>query len=83
MVKCRGMMGQDPSEVCDNLRTFLHQFTTAVQFVHLHLFDGNKDVVNMWLQSFPFAYFSFARVVDNFEEGQREALCILMMQDFY
>ena len=34
----------------------------------------DRDVVSRWLQSFPFTYFSFARIGDNFEEGQREAL---------
>ena len=74
VVKCRGMIGQDPSEAYDILRTCLHQFVSGVQLIHLHCFDGDSDVVNRWLQSFPFTYFSFARVVDTFEEGQREAL---------
>ena len=74
VVKCRGMMDQDPSEAYDILRTCLHQFVSGVQLIHLHCFDGDSDVVNRWLQSFPFTYFSFARVVDTFEEGQREAL---------
>ena len=74
VVKCRGMVGQDPSEAYDILRTCLHQFLSDVQLIHLHCFDGDSDVVNRWLQSFPFTYFSFARVVDTFEEGQREAL---------
>ena len=70
VVKCRGMVGQDPSEAYDILRTCLHQFVPGVQLIHLHCFDGDSDVVNRWLQSFPFTYFSFARVVDTFEEGQ-------------
>ena len=74
VVKCRGVMGEDPSEAYDILRTCLHQFVPGVQLIHLHCFDGDNDVVSRWLQSFPFTYFSFARVVDNFEEGQRDAL---------
>ena len=74
VVKCRGMVGQDPSEAYDILRTSLHQFVPGVQLIHLHCFDGDSNVVDRWLQSFPFTYFSFARVVDTFEEGQREAL---------
>ena len=74
VVKCRGVMGEDPSEAYDILRTCLHQFVPGVQLIHLHCFDGDNDVVSRWLQSFPFTYFSFARIVDNFEEGQRDAL---------
>ena len=66
VVKCIGMMGQDPSEAYGIQRTFLHHFVLGVQLIHMHCFDGNKDVVNRWLQFFPFTCFSFVRIVDNF-----------------
>ena len=74
MLGTRGMIGQDPSEAYNILRTCLHKFVPGVQLIHLHFFDGNKLLINRWLQFFPFTYFSFARVVDNFREGQREVL---------
>ena len=36
VVKCIGMMGQDPSETYDILRTCLHQFVLGVQLIHPH-----------------------------------------------
>ena len=74
VVKSRNMMSLDPSEAYDILRTCLHQFVPGVQLLHLHYFKCNSEFVNRWLQSFHFISFSFARVVDNFEEGQRESL---------
>ena len=73
-VKCRGVAGEDPSEAYDTLRMALNQFVTGVQVIHLHCFDGNKEVVDRWLSSFTLTYFSFARVVDHFTDDQRAAL---------
>ena len=53
VVKCHGVMGEDPSEAYDISRMCLHQFVPGVQLIHLHCFDGDSDVVSRWLQSFP------------------------------
>ena len=73
-VKSRGVAEEDPSEAYDALRMALNQFVTGVQVIHLHCFDGNKEVVDRWLSSFTPTYFSFARVVDHFTDDQRASL---------
>ena len=42
--------------------------------VQLHCFTGSKEVVEEWLESFPYTYFSFTNMVSRFTTRQRRAL---------
>ena len=42
--------------------------------VQLHCFTGSKEVVDEWLESFPYTYFSFTNMVSRFTTRQRRAL---------
>ena len=74
VVKCRGMLGQYPSEVFDVLRTTLHIYVPGIQLVHFTCFTGDLQVVEKWLESFPQTYFGFSKRVDTFDERQKDAL---------
>ena len=73
VVKCRGILGKDPSEAFDVLRTTLHLHVPGTQLVHFTCFTGEAQV-EKWLESFPQAYFAFSKDVDTFDEGQKDAL---------
>ena len=45
VVKCRGMLGQDPSEAFDVLRTTLYIHVPGTQLVHFTCFTGNHQGV--------------------------------------
>ena len=42
--------------------------------VQLHCFTGSKEVVEEWLESLPYTYFSFTNMVSRFTTRQRRAL---------
>ena len=74
VVKCQGMLGQDPSDAFDVLRTTLHMHVPGTQLVHFTCFTGDHHVVEKWLKSFPQTYFGFSKRVNTFEECQKDAL---------
>ena len=74
VVKCRGMLSQDPSEAFDVLRTTLHINVPGTQLVHFTCLTGDHQVVEKWLESFPQTYFGFRKRINTFNERQKDAL---------
>ena len=52
----------------------LREHCPAEQRIQLHCFNGGVDIVNLWREKFPNAYFSFSGMVDSFNREQQRAL---------
>ena len=52
----------------------LQKTVSPRQFIHLHCFSGDSELVSDWLAEFPNVYFGFTYMVSNFSAAQLEGL---------
>ena len=58
----------------DHLLKLLKTHIPNEMRLYLHSFQGHKDTLNKWRETFPNCYFGFNRSVENFSTAQQEAL---------
>jgi Tat protein secretion system quality control protein TatD with DNase activity len=77
VLHCRGAKKtvQSSSEACLNLLYLVQAaLKSRDQKIHLHCYNGSKEVVKEWLRVFPNTYFGFTRMVRLFSAPQIEGL---------
>jgi Tat protein secretion system quality control protein TatD with DNase activity len=75
VLHCRGAPKKDATRVYTRLQSLLTAAKVSrSQNIHLHCFNGSRDVLENWLLAYPGTRFGFTRMAANFNRGQQEAL---------